>query len=70
MFNPKQAGTMKIVAETQNAEYFELRAVEEIRRANAMRNDRGNVSVALYSDYHIKINRAIQLLALARIEEL
>jgi hypothetical protein len=75
-FNPNKSGPMKIVAEVDNTEYWQMRAVELIRESLSIREEADN------SDYrgkderfrHIQINnpqrserliKAIQLLLLA-----
>ena len=62
-FNPKVPGPMKIVSEQGNSSYFECRAMELISEAVAAR-EATNIKA-----YHATITKAIQLLALAKINE-
>ncbi len=63
VFNPKTPGPMKVVADMDDAGYFEKRAIESIFNASALRVAGSGESKL----YHAQITKAIQLLALARI---
>ena len=64
-FNPKESGPMKVLADMQDPHYYEVKAIELIMEAKAIRMHqkwwRNNTR------YHEALNQAIQLLALARI---
>lgn len=62
VFNPKTPGPMSIVADQGSSEYYELRAIEEIHAARAIRIDMPDDDI--YSRHLIK---AMQLLILARL---
>lgn len=57
-FNPNEPGPLKIILETNNPNYYEMRAIEFIREARASFN---------LKDYEEKIQKAIQLLILANL---
>lgn len=50
-FNPNKAGPMKIVAELDNAEFWQMRAVELIRESLSIREEADN------SDFRSRIER-------------
>ena len=64
VFNPQQAGPMKIIADMDDANYYEKRAIEEIAYATAIR-----IACINELEYHQRINKAIQLLLLAKCSE-
>ena len=69
---------MKIVAAMEDSNYFEKRAIELIHEAEADRitvlscsMDKNQAGISKYKDaYHQKLNKAIQLIAMARVVEL
>jgi len=76
-FNPKSPGTMRMIAGMEDPSYYEKRAIELIHESGADRLTALSCELAKSDDkaqhyrngYHQKMNKAIQLLALARIIE-
>lgn len=68
VFNPRKPGPMQIVADQGSPEYYELRAIEEIHAARVIRQ---SITFKTHDpeepQYHQHINKAIQLLILARL---
>ena len=64
-FNPRTPGPMSIISEVGSVEYYECRAIEEIRTAQSIRTHIGTD----LGDYHQALIKAIQLLLLARLCE-
>lgn len=62
---------MKVIVESNNPEYFEMRAREMIDEAIAItkQDDTDDLAIeaSLYREYHEKMKRATSLLALARL---
>jgi len=57
VFNPKKPGPMKIIADMDDANYFEMRAIELIQEARAIR-------IAEADGYDQTIIKAMQLMVL------
>lgn len=64
VFNPREPGVMKIVAQTENSNYFELRAIECVHEARALMIGSPNPA-----EYKKQLITAIRLLTLAITEE-
>ena len=64
---------MKIVVDLNDASYYEKRAIECIQEAESIRltkpEMKGSELIMVDAMYHHQLNKAIQLLALARITE-
>ena len=66
-WNPKTPGPMAIISDVGSVEFYEHRAIEEIRAAQVLRNEYLTERVGEDDVYHQHINKAIQLLLLARL---
>lgn len=68
VFNPRKPGPMAIISDVGSVEFYEHRAIEEIHEAQSIRNIMVTDSIADDTEqYHQHINKAIQLLLLARL---
>lgn len=69
VFNPRKPGPMQIISDVGSAEYYELRAIEEIHAARSIRQDMETGSNGSYENdtYIDHIVKAIQLLILSRL---
>lgn len=65
LWNPKTPGPMAIISDVGSPEFYELRAIEEIHVARLLRPTIPNCDNE--HGYHAHINKAIQLLLLARL---
>ena len=63
-FNPKTAGTMKIVCDMEDTHYWESKAVELIMNAKAERMANGTSDC-----YHQKMLMATRLLVMCQLED-
>ena len=70
-FNPRKPGPMAIISDVGSPEFYELRAIEEIHNARSIRQnmdtDPSGGDGFRLGCYHQHINKAIQLLLLARL---
>jgi len=71
VWNPRTKGPMSIISDVGGSEYYECRAIEEIREAQSIRKhistDPCGGDGFRTGNYHASINKAIRLLLLARL---